>query len=88
MKLTITQLTIVWTSLNEYALLTQGRADRAPLGDDKDFWSREAEETRKLHLVMKDALTVEVESARLEPARDACGDINCDGRCPDLRQAA
>ncbi|MFZ2279514.1 MAG: hypothetical protein WAW39_17090 [Prosthecobacter sp.] len=80
MKLTASQISTIRFALAEAAEKHQERAGRAPEGT---FWKEEAESATALSDLFKDALSVEVESVQLEPAKDACGDIHCRSQCDD-----
>ena len=78
MKLTQAQIITLRAAVECYEEKAQNRAEIFTGGT---FWQEEAESAAALSDLFKDALKVEVESVQLEPAKDACGDIGCDGQC-------
>lgn len=76
MKLTSHQLATLQAALRDYEEKTEGRAFGHA---DSDFWKEEHANACALKALLDDALSVEVESVQLEPAREYCGDILCTG---------
>ena len=84
MKLTQAQIATLQAALRDYADKTEGRSYGHP---ESEFWKEECAIASDLLITLDLALSIEVESVNLEPAKESpanesCGDINCDGQCP------
>lgn len=84
MKLNCSQLATLESALALYVEKCEGRAEFAVPEDT--FWKEELASAQDLHALFHGTYDVTVEepsstAAQSTPAVDACGDINCDGRC-------
>lgn len=78
MKLTQSQIITLRAAVECYEEKAQGRAEIFTGGA---YWKEEAETARALQSLLSGAHNVEIEGTQFEPAKDACGDIGCDGQC-------